>query len=168
MDIIKDKQQLRAKVEPIANIDEAELIRVMGMMEEAYTERSGCQLVHAKQVGYPYDLALIKTGRETRAFVTGLEMLERNGSYTSSEGSYSLIGRYHVKRSKTITLNYTELSVVDGKLKKDNHFSAKIENQNFARVLQHCYDMNFGRLICDVGKLHTIKDKAKQGKFEEW
>ena len=170
MDIVKDKKALRRPVESIELAPKEELLKLMLDIKSAYDERPGCQLMAAKQIGSPLDLALVKRGRELSMFITDIS-IKKNGSFkTSSEGSYSLIGRYHVKRSTAITASYTVLEPNEDftSFKTRHIFDEHITDIKVARIFQHLVDFNNGKLLCDTGKMYALVDKAQKGHFEDW
>ena len=166
---VKDKKALREVAKPVLYHGQAYRDRAIGALVEAYTNTPGCQMIHAKQLGFDIELVICKTGKDTYDILTNLSILKDGPFYMSNEGSFSLIGRYLVKRYKSITVSY------DKYVLREDGFTDVIEvrnrvvtNQNEARVFQHCRDLCDGKLLCDKGRLVSIKDPAKKGKFKEW
>ena len=166
---VKDKKALREVAKPVLYHGWEYRDKAISALVEVYTNTPGCQMIHAKQLGFDIDVAICKTGKDTYDILTNLSVLKDGPTYMSNEGSYSLIGRYLVKRYKTVTVSYdryTENS--DGFTEVTEVRNRIVTNQNEARVFQHCRDLCDGVLLCDKGRLVSIKDPAKRGKFKEW
>ena len=168
--IIKDKVFLRKPVINIKDVSNGEVLDTMKNIRDAYDERPGCQLIAAKQIGYEYDIARVKTGKDTSIFITDVTIKKDGAFKTSSEGSYSLTGRYHVKRTPRVVATYTELIPNEDYTgyKTRNVFEERITDVRVARIFQHLVDFNHGKLLCDTGRMYALVDKAQKGHFVEW
>lgn len=168
-EIVKDKKALRTIAKPVLTKGGENVEEVMSALEETYKSIPGCQMLHAKQLGFDVEMAICKTGKDSYDILTNLSVLKNGPTYMSNEGSFSLIGRYLVKRYKTVTVSYDRLTLREnGVVDITPVRNYVVTNLNEARVYQHCRNMCDGKLLCDVGRLVSIKDPAKRGKFKEW
>lgn len=170
-EIVTDKKRLKEEILPFYKFEREEVLHAMQALEVAYKERPGCQLLAARQLDLDMDLALMKLpGKTNCMFVTDVRIRKDGPIKTSSEGSYSHKGRYHVKRNTRVIASYTRLYPNEDftGYESKNIDEEKVDNVNVARIFQHLVDFNNGRLLSETGKLYALVDKAKKGQFEDW